>query len=88
MPLIATLFHHGAFTVHDVLMTRNALVAYSIGLLGMILVKVRGQFGPRDLHAHIQPDFLIDFQRAMQKREPDFSAPVSGCRVSFSLALA
>ena len=27
----------------------------------------------RDLHAHIQPDFLIDFQRAMQKREPDFT---------------
>mgnify|MGYP000872537227 FL=1 len=40
VPLIATLFHHGAFTAHDVLMTRNALVAYSIGLLGMILVKV------------------------------------------------
>lgn len=39
-PLIATLFHHGAFTAHDVLMTRNALIAYSIGLLGLILVKV------------------------------------------------
>jgi len=39
-PLIATLFHHGAFTANDVLMTRNALVAYSVGLLGMILVKV------------------------------------------------
>lgn len=39
-PLIATLFQHGAFTAHDVLMTRNALVAYSVGLLGMILVKV------------------------------------------------
>ena len=39
-PLIATLFHHGAFTANDVFMTRNALVAYSIGLLGMILVKV------------------------------------------------
>lgn len=40
VPLIATLFHHGAFTSHDVFMTRNALVAYSAGLLGMILVKV------------------------------------------------
>ena len=40
VPLIATLFHHGAFTAHDVLQTRNALVAYSIGLLGLILVKV------------------------------------------------
>ena len=30
----------GAFTDHDVLMTRQALVAYSVGLLGLILVKV------------------------------------------------
>jgi len=40
VPLIATLFHYGEFTVHDALMTRNALVAYSVGLLGLILVKV------------------------------------------------
>jgi putative peptidoglycan lipid II flippase len=39
-PLVATLFYHGAFSVNDVLMTRNALVAYSVGLLGLILVKV------------------------------------------------
>lgn len=39
-PLVATLFHHGAFAAHDVEMTRRALVAYSIGLLGLILVKV------------------------------------------------
>ena len=39
-PLIATLFHHGAFTDVDVLKTRDALVAYSFGLLGLILVKV------------------------------------------------
>ena len=40
VPLITTLFYHGAFTVTDVLMTRNALLAYSVGLLGLILVKV------------------------------------------------
>ncbi|MEO8166517.1 MAG: murein biosynthesis integral membrane protein MurJ, partial [Betaproteobacteria bacterium] len=40
VPLITTLFHHGAFGVEDVMMTRNALTAYSIGLLGLILVKV------------------------------------------------
>ncbi len=39
-PLITTLFHHGAFTSHDVFMTREALIAYSAGLLGLILVKV------------------------------------------------
>ena len=40
VPLIATLFKHGAFGVEDVEMTRRALVAYSVGLVGMILVKV------------------------------------------------
>ena len=40
VPLSATLFHYGAFTADDVLQTRQALVAYSIGLVGMILVKV------------------------------------------------
>ena len=40
VPLIATLFHYGQFSAHDVLMTRNALVAYSVGLLGLIMVKV------------------------------------------------
>ena len=40
VPLIATLFYHGAFSANDVFMTRNALVAYSMGLLGLILVKV------------------------------------------------
>ncbi len=40
IPLITTLFHHGAFTEHDAWMTREALIAYSIGLPGIILVKV------------------------------------------------
>lgn len=40
VPLIATLFHHGAFSTNDVFRTREALVAYSVGLLGLILVKV------------------------------------------------
>ena len=39
-PLVATLFLHGQFEVHDLLMTRAALIAYSIGLVGLILVKV------------------------------------------------
>jgi putative peptidoglycan lipid II flippase len=40
MPLVATLFHHGAFGAHDVAMTRAALIAYSVGLVGLIAVKV------------------------------------------------
>ena len=41
VPIISTLFWHGdAFTRHDVFMTRNALVAYAAGLVGLVLVKV------------------------------------------------
>ncbi len=40
IPLISTLFFHGAFDWNDALRTRDALVAYSVGLLGLILIKV------------------------------------------------
>ncbi|MEQ1838599.1 MAG: murein biosynthesis integral membrane protein MurJ [Candidatus Nitrotoga sp.] len=40
VPLLATFFQHGAFGVNDVQMTRNALVGYSIGLIGILSVKV------------------------------------------------
>jgi putative peptidoglycan lipid II flippase len=40
VPLITTLFHYGAFTVNDVFNTRNAVIAYSVGLVGLILVKI------------------------------------------------
>ena len=40
VPLLATLFQHGAFGAADVLQSRSALVAYSVGLSGLILVKV------------------------------------------------
>ena len=39
-PLVTGLFHYGAFKADDVEMTRQALMAYSLGLLGLILVKV------------------------------------------------
>lgn len=39
-PLIATLFQYGKFNAHDALMTQQALIAYAVGLVGLILVKV------------------------------------------------
>lgn len=39
-PLISTIFQHGAFTANDVTQTRSALIAYSLGLTGIILVKI------------------------------------------------
>ncbi|WP_278438968.1 murein biosynthesis integral membrane protein MurJ [Pseudomonas oryzihabitans] len=39
-PLTVSLFQYGRFDAHDALMTQRALVAYAVGLLGIILVKV------------------------------------------------
>ncbi|HBX55473.1 murein biosynthesis integral membrane protein MurJ [Pseudomonas sp. UBA2684] len=39
-PLTVSLFQYGKFTANDALMTQQALMAYSVGLLGIILVKI------------------------------------------------
>ncbi len=39
-PLLSTLFQHGAFTDHDVIMARKSLIPYALGLLAFMLVKV------------------------------------------------
>ena len=40
VPLVATLFHYGAFDAADVFATRRAVLAYSLGLIGLVMVKV------------------------------------------------
>jgi putative peptidoglycan lipid II flippase len=40
IPLIATLYKYGQFTLNDVVQTRSALLGYSVGLLGLIVVKI------------------------------------------------
>ena len=40
LPLITMLFQYGRFGIEDAWMTQRALVAYSVGLVGMILVKI------------------------------------------------
>ncbi len=40
LPLVSTLYQYGKFTVDDAWQTRSALLGYSIGLLGLILVKI------------------------------------------------
>ena len=39
-PLVTALFYYGKFSALDVAMTQQALVAYSVGLIGLILVKI------------------------------------------------
>jgi putative peptidoglycan lipid II flippase len=39
-PLVATLYHYGAFTAHDVQQTTSALMGWGAGLVGVVAVKV------------------------------------------------
>jgi putative peptidoglycan lipid II flippase len=39
-PLLITLIHHGAFDTHDVMMTRQSLWAFSVGLPAFMFIKI------------------------------------------------
>jgi putative peptidoglycan lipid II flippase len=56
VPLVTTLFHYGAFTASDVMATRRAVVAYSVGLIGLIVVKVLapGFYAQQDIRTPVK----------------------------------
>jgi putative peptidoglycan lipid II flippase len=60
LPFIAALFQYGRFTETDAWMTRQALVAYSIGLVGMILVKILapGFYARQDIRTPVKIGIL------------------------------
>jgi putative peptidoglycan lipid II flippase len=56
IPLISTLYQYGRFTIDDVLQTRAALLGYSAGLLGLILVKILapGYYARQDMRTPVK----------------------------------
>lgn len=40
VPFASTLFHYGKFNALDIMMTAEALIAYGIGLIGLVLVRI------------------------------------------------
>jgi putative peptidoglycan lipid II flippase len=56
VPLITTLFQYGAFSPSDTLATRNAVIAYSVGLVPLILVKVLapGFYGRQNIRTPVK----------------------------------
>src|SRR6185436_7878456 len=60
LPLIAALFHYGRFTAEDAWMVREALIAYSVGLIGMILVKILapGFYARQDIRTPVKIGIL------------------------------
>lgn len=54
--LVATLFQYGAFNAEDVAQTKLAVMAYAIGLLGLLLVKILapGFYGKQDIKTPVK----------------------------------
>jgi len=88
VPLLATLFQHGAFTAHDVLQTRAALVAYSIGLIGLILVKVLapGFYAQQNIKTPVKIALLTLL--ATQAMNLAFIVPFKHAGLALSIGLA
>lgn len=88
VPLIATLFQHGAFTASDVLLTRQALVAYSIGLIGMILVKVLapGFYAQQNIRTPVKIALITLL--ATQAMNLAFIVPLKHAGLALSIGLA
>ncbi|MCG8324601.1 MAG: polysaccharide biosynthesis C-terminal domain-containing protein, partial [Thiotrichales bacterium] len=59
-PMLATIFQYGEFTSGDVRMAGRSLIAYAIGLIGLILVKVlsAGFFSRQDTRTPVRIAFI------------------------------
>jgi len=87
-PLITTLFLHGAFTVQDVMQTRLALIAYSLGLTGLISVKVLAPafYARQDIRTPVK--IAIATLAATQVMNLVFIGPLQHAGLALSIGLA
>ncbi|CAK9884664.1 MAG: putative lipid II flippase MurJ [Candidatus Erwinia impunctatus] len=87
-PLTVALFQYGKFTAHDALMTQQALLAYSVGLPGLILVKVLapGFYSRQDIKTPVKIALLTLF--ATQMMNLAFIAPLKHAGLALSIGLA
>lgn len=55
-PLVASLYHYGAFTSKDALQTAHALMGYGVGLVGLIAIKVLapGYYASQDIRTPVR----------------------------------
>lgn len=88
VPLISTLFMHGAFSADDALQTRSALLAYSVGLAGLILVKVLapGFYARQDIRTPVRIAILT--LAATQLMNLAFIVPLKHAGLALSIGLA
>ena len=60
-PLASSLYHYGKFDAQDVEMTRQALQAYGVGLIGLILVKILapGFYARQDIKTPVKIGLIV-----------------------------
>ncbi|MCX7256595.1 MAG: murein biosynthesis integral membrane protein MurJ [Polaromonas sp.] len=60
-PLVATLYHYGAFTAKDVQQTTSALMGYGAGLLGLVAIKVLapGFYASQDIKTPVKIAVMV-----------------------------
>ena len=59
--MVATLFHYGAFNAADVQQTRYAVMAYSVGLVGLLMVKILapGFYAKQDIRTPVKIAIVV-----------------------------
>ncbi|MBV4412115.1 murein biosynthesis integral membrane protein MurJ [Enterobacteriaceae bacterium YMB-R22] len=87
-PLTVSLFQYGKFTAFDAAMTQRALIAYSVGLIGLILVKVLapGFYSRQDIKTPVK--IAIVTLIATQLMNLAFIGPLKHAGLSLSIGLA
>ncbi len=60
-PLVATLYHRGAFSVQDVQQTTRALMGYGAGLIGIVAIKVLapGFYASQDIRTPVRIAIMV-----------------------------
>ncbi|MEN0581440.1 putative peptidoglycan lipid II flippase [Phytobacter palmae] len=87
-PLTVSLFQYGKFTPFDAQMTQRALIAYSVGLMGLIVVKVLapGFYSRQDIKTPVK--IAIVTLVMTQLMNLAFIGPLKHAGLSLSIGLA
>ena len=87
-PLIVSLFQYGQFSSYDASMTQRALIAYSVGLAGLIIVKVLapGFYSRQDIKTPVR--IAIATLILTQLMNLLFIVPLQHAGLSLSIGLA
>ncbi len=87
-PLTVALFQYGKFTAFDAAMTQRALIAYSVGLMGLIVVKVLapGFYSRQDIKTPVKIAIVTLIMTQLMNLA--FIGPLKHAGLSLSIGLA